>query len=122
MPFRFYSILGPVPELPPQNDAPAGTPAAAAKRRLKVSIRYKIVALIAVALAASLASYLYLGTNLVTQDKTTYLFDFALNQLHAASQPIDYRISNVVGAARALGAETPREAGEAGSPDATDRL
>jgi sigma-B regulation protein RsbU (phosphoserine phosphatase) len=51
-----------------------------------VSIRTRILALIVSALGISLSVYLYLGQNLIVQDKTSYIFDASFSKVTVTSE------------------------------------
>jgi phosphoserine phosphatase RsbU/P len=68
----------------------------------KIPIRVKIVLLTAVALTASLMSYLYIGTNLMIDDKVSYIYDFNLTQVRSHSQAIETRIQKIMVLARTI--------------------
>ncbi|MEW6056313.1 MAG: SpoIIE family protein phosphatase [Bdellovibrionota bacterium] len=71
--------------------------------RMSLPIRVKIVLLIASALAFSLLSYLYIGTSLIIQDKTSYIYDYNLTQLKSVSDGVEGQIQKTITTARMLG-------------------
>jgi serine phosphatase RsbU (regulator of sigma subunit) len=62
--------------------------------RSKLSLRKKIIALVSMALAICLLSYIYLGTNLIIQDKTSYIYDYSLSQAKSAADKIEGTLSS----------------------------
>ena len=61
----------------------------------KISIRTRIVGLITVALSASLAAYLYIGTQLIVADKTSYIYDYNLADVRSVSAALQNQIGKV---------------------------
>lgn len=59
------------------------------------SIRLKMIALLVIALAVSLLSYLFVGTSLIVKDKASYLYDYNLAQVKAAGDQIDSQIERL---------------------------
>ena len=51
-----------------------------------------MIALIGGSLALSLASYLYMGSKLVIQDKTSYIYDYSFSQVRMASMAIQHEL------------------------------
>ncbi|MGZ3699861.1 MAG: hypothetical protein ACXVCH_17345, partial [Bdellovibrionota bacterium] len=72
-------------------------------KRLRFSIRMKIMALLGGALAVSLLSYLYAGTSLIVEDKVSYIYDFNLAQVRAAADAVEGQIQKVLSATRVIG-------------------
>lgn len=68
-----------------------------------ISIRLKITLLIAGALAASLLSYLFVGTSLIISDKVSYIYEYNLNQVATASNKVDTRIEKIIGTVALMG-------------------
>ncbi|MCC7442501.1 MAG: SpoIIE family protein phosphatase [Bdellovibrionales bacterium] len=60
-----------------------------ARARTLFPLRYKIALALVIALTASLAAYVKLGTSLVIADKTSYLYDFTLSEVGAAAERLD---------------------------------
>ncbi|OFZ55855.1 MAG: hypothetical protein A2428_07535 [Bdellovibrionales bacterium RIFOXYC1_FULL_54_43] len=71
--------------------------------KLRFPIRLKIVALIVTALTASLLSYIFVGTSLIIEDKTSYIYDYNVTEVRAASDIIGGQIERVQSMVRALG-------------------
>ncbi len=59
------------------------------------SIRMRMIALIGGAVALSLGCYLYVGSQLVIQDKTSYIYDYSFSQVRLASMAIQSEIAKV---------------------------
>jgi phosphoserine phosphatase RsbU/P len=81
-----------------------------ASKKWRISIRFKILALITGVLVGTLVSYLYLGTSLIVQDKTSYIYDYNLSQVRAAAVQVENRVRQVVGAASILASIEPAQA------------
>jgi sigma-B regulation protein RsbU (phosphoserine phosphatase) len=64
----------------------------APKLKIRLSLRAKILALLTLALAVSLMSYLYAGTSLIVEDKTSYIYDYNLAQARAVSDAVNSQI------------------------------
>lgn len=65
-----------------------------------LSLRLKIVLLLAATLCASLLSYLWVGSELVVQDKLSYIFDFNLTEVKTVAGLLENRIERVRDTAR----------------------
>ena len=61
-------------------------------RKIHLSIRSRIIALIGGAIALSLFSYLYMGSKLVIQDKTSYIYDYSFSQVRMTSLAIQHEL------------------------------
>jgi len=81
-----------------------------------LSIRMKIVLLITSALVISLLSYLYIGGTLLVEDKVSYIYDYSLSQVKAASYPIKWQLerSEVIGKQIARWVEERSNKGQSG--------
>jgi len=73
------------------------------KMRFKIPIRFKIIVLVAGALTISLLSYLYVGTNLIVKDKTSYIYEYNLSKTKAVAAELEAKIERVAFEARLLG-------------------
>jgi sigma-B regulation protein RsbU (phosphoserine phosphatase) len=71
--------------------------------KFNLSIRLKIILLIAGTAALSLSSYLYIGTRLLIDDKISYIFDYNFAQMRSAAAVVNNRVERVLFGGRALG-------------------
>ncbi len=63
--------------------------------KFNFSIRLRVLALIAGALFLSLGSYLYIGSRLVIEDKTSYIYDYSFSQVRLASLAIQSELEKI---------------------------
>lgn len=71
--------------------------------KFQFPIRFKIVLLILAALSVSLLSYIYVGTELIVQDKVSYIYDYALAEVKSASERFDSQLQRVGVLGRLIG-------------------
>ncbi len=71
--------------------------------KLRFPIRFKIVLLILVALTVSLLSYVYVGTQLIVEDKVSYIYDYTLAEVKAASEKVDSQLQKISAFGRMVG-------------------
>jgi sigma-B regulation protein RsbU (phosphoserine phosphatase) len=84
--------------------------------KLQFPIRFKIVLLIVAALSVSLLSYIYVGTQLIVEDKVSYIYDYTLAEVKSASDKVESQIQKIVSVGRMLGNLTRLDAGVASAP------
>lgn len=70
---------------------------------LQFPIRFKIVLLILAALSASLISYIYVGTQLIVEDKVSYIYDYTLAEVKSASDKVESRLQSISSVGRMIG-------------------
>ncbi len=73
-----------------------------------ISIRFKVFFLSACILGMSLAACLWVGTSFLVQDKVSYIYDFVLGEVGAASDAIEGRIRRLETVVRMLAADVDR--------------
>ena len=65
------------------------------KKGVMVPIRLKIVGLISISLASSLAAYLYVGSTLIVEDKASYIYDYNLAQIKAGATNLELQMQRM---------------------------
>lgn len=71
-----------------------------ARKRVHLSIRTKIVALIGATLTMALGSYLILGSSLIERDKVSYVYDYALAEVSSVARGLEVQVQTTESTAR----------------------
>lgn len=71
--------------------------------KLGIPLRVKIVLLLSAALAMSLAAYLYVGSQLMVEDKVSYIYDYALAEVRSAAGRADSQFEKAAETGRLIG-------------------